>query len=246
MLDDQSLVVSYRDWRGEPRGKLKEQGHGDCVDCAACLHVCPTGIDIPTFIHKISTGNTRGAARTILRENLLGASCARVCPVEVLCAGACVFNAWGREPIWIGRLQRFATEITAAWALHLMAGRDAWQAHGWQRMAETYLARLLDPAAEPGLKRGIDPATGALVLGNFGSHLEVATPLAVSGTIRYKKVAMGPLLAEARMDRPAADIIAELEGGSRPEFTVTVELRTEDGTVTGESDFVWTLRPNRR
>ena len=46
MLDDQSLVVSYRDWRGEPRGKLKEQGHGDCVDCAACLHVCPTGIDI--------------------------------------------------------------------------------------------------------------------------------------------------------------------------------------------------------
>ena len=46
MLDDQSLVVTYRDWRGEPRGKLKEQGHGDCVDCAACLHVCPTGIDI--------------------------------------------------------------------------------------------------------------------------------------------------------------------------------------------------------
>lgn len=91
-----------------------------------------------------------------------------------------------------------------------------------------------------------ETATGALVLGNFGSHLEVATPLAVSGTIRYKKVAMGALLAEARMDRPAADIIAELEAGSRPEFTVTVELRTEDGTVTGESDFVWTLRPNRR
>lgn len=46
MLDDQSLVVTYRDWRGEPRGKLKEEGHGDCVDCAACFHVCPTGIDI--------------------------------------------------------------------------------------------------------------------------------------------------------------------------------------------------------
>jgi len=46
MLDEQSLVVSYRDWRGEPRGKLKEDGHGDCVDCAACAHVCPTGIDI--------------------------------------------------------------------------------------------------------------------------------------------------------------------------------------------------------
>jgi len=86
-----------------------------CLYCedAPCIRACPTGIDIPTFIHKISTGNTRGAARTILRENLLGASCARVCPVEVLCAGACVFNAWGREPIWIGRLQRFATETAA-------------------------------------------------------------------------------------------------------------------------------------
>ncbi len=63
-----------------------------------------------------------------------------------------------------------AAEITAAWALHLMAGLDAWQAHGWQRMAETYLARLLDPAAEPGLKRGIDPASGALVLDRNGTR----------------------------------------------------------------------------
>ncbi|MFT3711328.1 MAG: FAD-dependent oxidoreductase [Archangium sp.] len=82
-----------------------------CVD-APCIKACPTGIDIPTFIHKISTENITGAARTILSENILGASCARVCPVEVLCAGACVYNAWGREPIAIGRLQRFATETT--------------------------------------------------------------------------------------------------------------------------------------
>lgn len=80
-----------------------------CVE-APCVKACPTGIDIPTFIHKISTENTAGAARTILKENILGASCARVCPVEVLCAGACVYNTWGREPIAIGRLQRFATE----------------------------------------------------------------------------------------------------------------------------------------
>ncbi|HEY0438186.1 MAG TPA: cytochrome c oxidase accessory protein CcoG, partial [Phenylobacterium sp.] len=45
MLDENSLVVTYRDWRGEPRGKLKGEGHGDCVDCMACVHVCPTGID---------------------------------------------------------------------------------------------------------------------------------------------------------------------------------------------------------
>jgi biotin-(acetyl-CoA carboxylase) ligase len=61
-----------------------------------------------------------------------------------------------------------AAELTAAWALHLMAGLDAWQVRGWQRMAETYLARLLDPAAAVGLKRGIDPATGALLLDRDG------------------------------------------------------------------------------
>ncbi|RLB46889.1 MAG: glutamate synthase [Deltaproteobacteria bacterium] len=79
-----------------------------CVD-APCIAKCPTSIDIPTFIHKIATDNVRGAARTIFEENLLGASCARVCPVEVLCAGDCVYNQWGREPIAIGRLQRYAT-----------------------------------------------------------------------------------------------------------------------------------------
>lgn len=83
-----------------------------CLYCAdaPCVKACPTSIDIPTFIHKISTHNIAGAARTIFKENLLGASCARVCPVDVLCAGACVYEAWGREPIAIGRLQRYATE----------------------------------------------------------------------------------------------------------------------------------------
>ena len=84
-----------------------------CLYChdAPCVTACPTGIDVPTFIRKIGTGNVRGAARTILSANILGYSCARVCPVEVLCAGACVYNAWHRDPpIAIGRLQRFATE----------------------------------------------------------------------------------------------------------------------------------------
>lgn len=85
-----------------------------CLYCAdaPCVKACPTGIEIPTFIHKISTGNVTGAARTILNENLLGWSCGRVCPVEVLCAGSCVYTAWGRTPIAIGRLQRYATEKT--------------------------------------------------------------------------------------------------------------------------------------
>jgi glutamate synthase (NADPH/NADH) small chain len=83
-----------------------------CLYCfdAPCIPACPTAIDIPTFIHKIATKNLAGSARTILEANLLGASCARVCPVEVLCEGACVYVPWGRPAISIGRLQRYAIE----------------------------------------------------------------------------------------------------------------------------------------
>ncbi len=84
-----------------------------CVD-APCIKACPTEIDIPTFIRKIATGNVKGAARTILSQNLLGKSCGQVCPVEVLCAGSCVYNDWEREPIKIGRLQRYAVETAIA------------------------------------------------------------------------------------------------------------------------------------
>ena len=84
-----------------------------CVD-APCIKACPTEIDIPTFIKKIASGNVRGSAKTIFEQNLLGYSCARVCPVEVLCVGSCVYNGWEREPIAIGRLQRFATETATS------------------------------------------------------------------------------------------------------------------------------------
>ncbi|RPJ57562.1 MAG: glutamate synthase, partial [Acidobacteria bacterium] len=83
-----------------------------CLFChdAPCIAACPTAIDVPRFIKKIATGNLAGSARTILEANLLGYSCARVCPVEVLCVGACVYNALEQPPIAIGRLQRFAVE----------------------------------------------------------------------------------------------------------------------------------------
>lgn len=82
-----------------------------CVFCydAPCIHACPTHIDIPRFIKKIETGNILGSARTILEANLLGATCARVCPVQELCEGACVLGA-EHKPIMIGRLQRYATD----------------------------------------------------------------------------------------------------------------------------------------
>ena len=82
-----------------------------CLMCfdAPCTQACPTHIDIPRFIKKISTGNLLGSARTILQSNLLGATCARVCPVQELCEGACVLGS-EHKPIAIGRLQRHAMD----------------------------------------------------------------------------------------------------------------------------------------
>jgi len=83
-----------------------------CLFChdAPCMIACPTHIDVPSFIKKIMTGNLRGSARTILDANPMGHSCARACPVEVLCEGACVLNDRDEEPIKIALLQRYATD----------------------------------------------------------------------------------------------------------------------------------------
>src|SRR4051812_1196468 len=62
-----------------------------CYD-APCIQACPTEIDIPSFIRKISTDNLKGAALDILGQNIMGGTCARVCPVETLCEQACVRN----------------------------------------------------------------------------------------------------------------------------------------------------------
>jgi glutamate synthase (NADPH/NADH) small chain len=80
-----------------------------CFD-APCISACPTGIDIPGFIQKIRSDNVKGSAQTILRENIMGGMCARVCPTEVLCEEACVRNAKGDKPVSIGLLQRYATD----------------------------------------------------------------------------------------------------------------------------------------
>lgn len=83
-----------------------------CLYCydASCMRACPTHIDVPGFIKKIASGNLIGSARVIFDANPIGATCARVCPVEVLCEGACVEKTLLQKPIEIGRLQRYATD----------------------------------------------------------------------------------------------------------------------------------------
>jgi glutamate synthase (NADPH/NADH) small chain len=87
-----------------------------CLQCggpcapAPCVGACPAGIDVPGFIHDIAQSKPISAAEKILADNILGGTCSRVCPVEVLCEGSCVLLKEGRRPIQIGRLQRFATD----------------------------------------------------------------------------------------------------------------------------------------
>ncbi len=84
-----------------------------CLFCydAPCMKSCPTSIDVPKFIKQISTDNIKGSAHTIFSSNIMGAGCSKVCPVEKLCEGACVYNLMEEEPISIARLQRYSTEI---------------------------------------------------------------------------------------------------------------------------------------
>jgi dihydropyrimidine dehydrogenase (NAD+) subunit PreT len=92
-----------------------------CLFCydAPCTKSCPTGINVPKFIKQIASDNIKGSAHTILSSNIMGAGCAKVCPVEKLCEGACVYNLLEEEPIQIARLQRYSTEkaLENKWSL---------------------------------------------------------------------------------------------------------------------------------
>jgi len=114
----------------EPLSELQAKAEANrCLYCydAPCIQACPTSIDIPTFIHQISTGNPIGSAKTILSENIMGGTCARACPTEILCEQACVLNASDQQPVEIGSLQRHAVD-------HLMAKGGC---HPFDRAKET-------------------------------------------------------------------------------------------------------------
>lgn len=92
-----------------------------CIFCydAPCTKSCPTGIDVPKFIKQITTDNIKGSAHTIFVSNIFGGGCSRVCPVEKLCEGSCVYNLLHEKPIEIARLQRWSTDpaIENKWKL---------------------------------------------------------------------------------------------------------------------------------
>lgn len=91
-----------------------------------------------------------------------------------------------------------------------------------------------------------ESASGVLIFHNFGDLLDKATPLAVSATIRYLKLAMGEVTATATMGTPVEQILTELAEGKRPEFDIDVSIATADGTETGKMAITWTLKPNRK
>ena len=98
-----------------------------CLYCydAPCIQACPTHIDVPSFIKKIASGNLKGSARVILDANPIGSTCSRVCPVEALCEGACVEKTLMKQPIQIGRLQRYAMDHVISKQINVFKAGEA-------------------------------------------------------------------------------------------------------------------------
>ena len=113
-LPQEELILNFSDVHPpfeHAEGAVLEANR--CINCydAPCTKSCPTSIDVPLFIKQIASGNIKGSARTIFSSNIMGAGCSKVCPVEKLCEGACVYNLREEEPIAIAKLQRYSTGI---------------------------------------------------------------------------------------------------------------------------------------
>ena len=108
-----------------------------CLECggpyaeAPCVVGCPAKVDVPGFVAAVARDEPDAAAQIIFAENLLGGTCARVCPVELLCEGACVLLHEGRKPVAIGRLQRFASDHALASGVQLRERAP----YNWLRVA---------------------------------------------------------------------------------------------------------------
>ena len=113
-LSDEQYEQNFADIRPPFENKTAAVVEANrCLFCydAPCMKSCPTHIDVPKFIEQITTDNIKGSAHTIFTANIFGAGCSKVCPVEKLCEGACVYNLLEEEPIQIARLQQYSTSI---------------------------------------------------------------------------------------------------------------------------------------
>ena len=112
MTNEQKFAASFAEIHPPLNRREALAEANRCLYCfdAPCSNACPTHIDVPGFIKKIASENLGGSAMTILNANILGLSCARVCPVDVLCEAACVMHRYNKRPIEIGRLQRHAMD----------------------------------------------------------------------------------------------------------------------------------------
>jgi len=119
-LDSAQLAQNFADIAPKLDAHSARVAADRCYFChdAPCIAACPTDIDIPLFIRQIATGTPDAAAKTIFAQNIMGGMCARVCPTEVLCEGACVREAAEGKPVEIGRLQRFATDTLMDRGIH--------------------------------------------------------------------------------------------------------------------------------
>ena len=185
-----------------------------CLMCfdAPCIRACPTAIDVPRFIKQIATDDIRGSARTILSANILGASCARVCPTEVLCEGACVLHDLHERPIEIGRLQGYATDPFVLSGIQL-----------FERGAETGKRVAIVGGGPAGL-------SCAAELSQLGHHAVILDAGARPGglnTLGIAEYKMQPDTAQAEIDW-VLSLGAELRSGVRVGTDISMESLLED------------------
>jgi dihydropyrimidine dehydrogenase (NAD+) subunit PreT len=206
-----------------------------CLFChdAPCIKACPTAIDVPQFIRQILTGNLRGSARTILSANILGHSCARVCPTSVLCEGACVLNAEGKKPVEIGKLQRYAVDpfiddgtrlfrpgVANGYRVALIGGGPASLSCAAELRKHGYATVIFDANLHPG---GLDTyGIAAYKMRAADVEKEVAMVRALGVEIR-SDTAVGRDLSLAQMERDFDAIFIGIGLGATDDLNIPGE-----------------------